>query len=213
MNIIRQLSNQFKKPTGVGGKIMAFMQNRINGKQYQATIKHLAVSENDSILDIGFGNGFAIKQLLKEKPNKVFGIEISEDMIVSATKRNQNAVNEGKVEFLKANVCDLPFADNSFDKIYTINTVYFWENTNKAFAEIKRVLKPNGLFINTVYTKSFLDKVAYTKYNYRKFEIGELEKITTENGFELRETVEIEKGKSYGICAERKFATVSRTLS
>ena len=155
MNIIKKLSDQFKNPTGVGGKVMAFMQNRINGRQYQGTIKQLAVNESDVILDIGFGNGFVVKQLLKENPKKIFGIEISEDMIFSATKRNQSAINDGRVEFLKADVCDLPFEDNTFDKIYTINTVYFWQDIEKAFAEIERILKPDGLFVNTILYEKF----------------------------------------------------------
>jgi ubiquinone/menaquinone biosynthesis C-methylase UbiE len=203
MNAIKYISKQFGNPSGIGGKISTFLMNCINRKQYKATIKQLSVQESDVILDIGFGNGFFIKQLLKENPKKIVGIEISEDMIFAATRLNQNAVNDDKVEFLKADIQSLPFADNSFDKIYTINTVYFWQDTEKAFAGIKRILKPNGLFVNTFYTKKHLEKLIITKYNFNKYDVAELEKLTVENGFELVEIVEIKKNKSYSICVKK----------
>ena len=202
MNFIKYIAKQFGNPAGFGGKMATFVMNCINRKQYKATINCLSVCENDVILDIGFGNGFFIKQLLKEKPMKIIGIEISEDMILSATKLNQNAVNKGIVELLQADIQKLPFADNFFDKIYTINTVYFWQDIHIAFAEIKRVLKPDGLFINTVYTKNHLEKLIITKYNFSKYDVNELERLTVESGFKLVETVEIEKNKSYSICVK-----------
>jgi len=202
MNLLKYIAKQFGKPTGISGKIATIVMNCINQKQYQATIENLTVNENDVILDIGFGNGLFIKKLSKKKPKKIYGIEISEDMVLSAKKLNQNAVNQGKIELLKADIHKLPFSDNSFDKIYTINTIYFWQNIKIAFAEIKRVLKPNGLFINTIYSKKHLEKLIITKYDFNKYDVNELAKLTIENGFELQKIVEIQKNKSFCICVK-----------
>lgn len=203
MNILKYISRQFGNPTGIGGRVSTFVMNCINRKQYAVTIKQLSVQENDVVLDIGFGNGVFIKQLLKQNPKKIVGIEISEDMISLATKRNQDAVDAGEAEFLKADIQSLPFADHSFDKLYTINTVCFWQDIEKAFAEIKRVLKPNGLFVNTFYMKEHLEKLMITKYDFKKYDITELEKLAVESGLEWMGIVEIEKNKSYSICVKK----------
>ena len=37
------------------------------------------------------------------------------------------------------------------DTVYTVNTIYFWYDLQKCFSE--RILKPNEIFINAIYTK------------------------------------------------------------
>ncbi|MDR0828774.1 MAG: class I SAM-dependent methyltransferase [Prevotellaceae bacterium] len=201
--ILKYISQQFGNPSGFGGQISTFIMNCINRRQYRATLENLHISENDVVLDIGFGNGFLIRQLAKQKPKKIYGIEISEDMIVAAKKRNQNAVNQGKIELFKAGVEKLPFADESIDKIYTVNTVYFWENFDIGIAEIKRVLKPNGIFINTIYTQKHLSKLIITKYGFEKYDVEYLQKYTAESGLKIVQTIKIERNKSLCITAKK----------
>ena len=60
---------------------------------------------------------------------------------------NEKLINEGKVEIMKGNVKDLPFEDNTFDIVTAFETVYFWPDIEKCFGEVKRVLKPGGIFL------------------------------------------------------------------
>jgi ubiquinone/menaquinone biosynthesis C-methylase UbiE len=83
-----------------------------------------------------------------------------------------------------------------------VNTIYFWNNYEKSFSEIKRVLKDNGLFINTIYTEKHLDKLLVTK-GFNKFTAEQLREITDKNGFSKVQIIEIEKDKSLCIVAKK----------
>jgi SAM-dependent methyltransferase len=53
----------------------------------------------------------------------------------------------------------LPFEDETFDKIFTVNTVYFWENPVEFLNEIYRVLKDDGTFVLTFGQRDFMEKL------------------------------------------------------
>jgi ubiquinone/menaquinone biosynthesis C-methylase UbiE len=200
--IYKYIAQQFGNPTGLGGKISTFIMNCLNRKQYNAVIKNIDIQATDTILDIGFGNGFLIRRLSNKNFHKIYGIDISPDMLKTATGKNRKKIEQGKIELRLADVQDLPFDNSSIDKVYTINTIYFWQDINKGFSEIKRVLKPNGIFLNVVYSKEWLSKLPITQYGFEKYSISELEKITKDNGMKIVEINEIVKNKSYCIISE-----------
>lgn len=202
MDIIKYVSKQFGKPTGIGGVISTFIMNVMNQAQYKSIINNLNCSKDDKILDIGFGNGYLIDTLAKKNKGKFYGIEISEDMIKAGNKRNLKLIEQEKVHLTKGNVMEIPFEDTYFNKIYTVNTVYFWEDLDKSLLEIKRVLKPNGVFVNTIYSKQWLDSIKYTQYGFSKYTPDELVKITSDNGFDVFKIIEIKKNISYCIIAK-----------
>ncbi|MDR0922247.1 MAG: class I SAM-dependent methyltransferase [Lactobacillales bacterium] len=122
----------------------------------------LNLSANDKLLEVDFRNGKVLKKVATKSDGIIYGIEISE--IQQASRKNLKFIANHQMILQKGNVLNLPFSDNSFDKIYTINTVYFWEDVNRGLSEIHRVLRPNGIFINTIYSKEYLDKLPMTKY-------------------------------------------------
>lgn len=201
--IIKYISKQFGNPTGLGGKISTLLMNCMNKKMYRAIIQNLQICKNDTVLDIGFGNGFLLNQTAKKNPQKLLGVEISNDMIFEASKRNKLYLQNEKMELSLADVQNLPYADNFIDKIYTVNTVYFWKDTMAGFAEIYRILKPNGLFLNAVYTKKWLNRLPVTKYGFHKFTLEELQIKTAQCGFLILKVLEIEKSKSLCIISKK----------
>jgi ubiquinone/menaquinone biosynthesis C-methylase UbiE len=118
---------------------------------YKANMKKL--NNNMRILEIGHGNG---KQLELIKKNKKFvflyGIDISVDMHNLASKKLGRDANLDV-----ATAEDMPYEDSYFDAVITTDTFYFWDDPSRVMAEIKRVLKQEGLFINahnTMYASS-----------------------------------------------------------
>lgn len=202
MNITKYIAEQFGKPTGIGGIISTFIMNRMNQIQYKSVMNNLNCSEKDRILDIGFGNGYLINTLAKKNEGEFYGIEISDDMLKTGCKRNSKLIKQGKVHLTKGNVMDIPFQNSFFDKVYTVNTVYFWENLDKSLSEIKRVLKPNGAFINAIYSKQWLDGIKYTQYGFSKYTPRELEEATLRNGLNVFKVIETRKNISYCIISK-----------
>ena len=101
----------------------------------------------DRVLDLGCGNG-RLLQIFKDIDIDYVGVDNSEKLIEMAKKEYP----AGK--FQVADALKLPFADNYFDKVYSI--AVFHHIPSKDFRrqflqEAKRVLKPNGLLILTVW--------------------------------------------------------------
>jgi ubiquinone/menaquinone biosynthesis C-methylase UbiE len=124
------------------------------------------------ILEIGTGPGFVIKELLKENFSKVYGIDISLDMLFRA-KQNNNE-NSSNLHLFCSKAESLPFKSNSLDIIISRGSIFFWKDINKAFKEINRVIKPNGfVLIGGGYGISTPDDIisdinSYYKTNFNK---------------------------------------------
>lgn len=200
--IINYVGRNFGNPKGLGGKISTKIMNIINKKQYKTVLDSIGSENNDNILDIGFGNGYLINKIFKKKvPIKIYGIEISKDMLNNVKSKNKENIARGNLGLFLEDINETSFADNLFDKIYTVNTIYFWNNIDNSFSEIKSILKSDGIFINVFYTKEYLDKVLYTKHGFNKYTFEELKKIT-EKWMEIDRVIEIDKDKSYAIIAK-----------
>ncbi|MDR2941344.1 MAG: class I SAM-dependent methyltransferase [Treponema sp.] len=200
---IKYIGKNFGNPKGIIGITMTKIMNIMNQKHYSTVLDNIKLEPNNVILDIGFGNGYLIYKLFKKNiPVKIYGIEISSDMVNNVSKKNKQKINNGKLKLLMENINDTSFETNTFDKICTINTIYFWNNYEKCFSEIKRILKPNGIFINCFYSKEFLENIIYTKYGFNKYTVEEIIKMTEKNGLKIIKTIEIKKGYSYCIISE-----------
>lgn len=203
MNIRKYVAEQFGKPTGIGGIISTFIMNRMNQVQYKSVVLNMNCSQKNKVLDIGFGNGYLINLLAMKDEGDFYGIEISDDMLKTGCKRNSELIKQGKIHLKKGTVMDIPFENSFFDKVYTVNTVYFWENLDKSLSEIKRVLKPNGVFINVIYSKQWLDNIKYTQYGFLKYTLKELEEATIRNGLNVIQVIETKKNISYCIISRK----------
>jgi ubiquinone/menaquinone biosynthesis C-methylase UbiE len=203
--IIRYVSENFGNPNGIGGKIFTKIMNIMAQKQYNAVLENIQLKSNDIILEIGFGNGYLLKKLFKKNTSvNIYGIDISDDMLKAATRLNRNYIKNGKIKLFVGNINKTLFGENTFDTIYTLNTMYFWDELDKCYSEIKRILKTNGVFINVFHTKEFLDKIVFTKYGFYKYTIEEIKKITEDNGMEIIKTIEIIKDKTYCVISKNK---------
>ena len=82
----------------------------------------------------------------------VTGIDLSQTMVQAASRRNAQTIKSGRVELRLGDAMTLPFADEQFDKIMSIHTLYFWPDPLSTLAEIFRVLKPGGKLAITLST-------------------------------------------------------------
>jgi len=201
---IEYVGNNFRNPNGIGGKITTKIMNIMNQKQYKAVLDNLNLENNDVLLDIGFGNGYLINKLLKKNNNiKIFGIDISKDMVNIVSKIFKKHIDNNCLTLLLENLNNkTTFKNEMFNKIYTVNTIYFWDDLQKCFSEIKRILKPNGIFINAIYTKKQLDKTKISRKGFNKYSKEEIIKITEENGMTIKKIIEIKENISYCIISE-----------
>ncbi len=146
--IFRYLSAQFGNPTGVVGRLAGhIMANRpSNIERNLWTLDVLNIEDGERLLEIGFGPGFAIQQAVtKASGLRIVGIDRSTLMLRMATKRNQSAIRQGKIELRLGSVEDPPLKPGeTFDKIYAVNTYQFWIDPKRCLAQLVGVLTPEG---------------------------------------------------------------------
>ncbi|MCL2856532.1 MAG: class I SAM-dependent methyltransferase [Oscillospiraceae bacterium] len=196
MSLNKYLSRQLSSPEGAGGKVVSFFMNRINCPMYEETIRLLSLADSDSVLDIGCGNGYVLNMIARRHSGAFTGIDLSASMVDAANQRNRQFVESGRMRFACQDLSAMSFASGSFSKVYTINTVYFWDDLENVMAEISRVLEPNGLFANTLYSNDALSKLPHTKYGYKCFTQEQLTTAGTNAGFKVN-TVPIPGGAAF----------------
>jgi ubiquinone/menaquinone biosynthesis C-methylase UbiE len=196
MSINNYVARQLGKPTGLGGKIVTAVMNRQNLPLYEEIVQLLSLCGFEKILDIGCGNGYVLKMLAESYNCDFVGIDISESILKTATKRNRRFVQSGKMSFECHSVDKMPFGSDIFDKVYTINTVYFWDDLSATMAEIKRVLKQGGIFINALYTNDTLARFSHTQFGYKRFAPEYLVSAAENAGFSAK-LVHINNGVAY----------------
>jgi SAM-dependent methyltransferase len=109
--------------------------------------EHAAISEADTVIDLGSGAGndaFVARAIVGDK-GRVFGLDFAGAML---TKARNNAKNLGfnNVEFFKGDIEEMPFENNLADVIVSNCVLNLVPDKEKAFQEIFRVLKPGGHF-------------------------------------------------------------------
>lgn len=138
--------DNMRKPKGKLGNIQLKSMNKEHTPVSLWGLKHLDIQSDDIILDIGCGGGININRMAG-KAKKVYGVDYSIESVNLSREVNREYINQGKVEVLEGNVQSLPFDDDSFDIVTAFETIYFWPDIEKCFGEVKRVLKPGGIFL------------------------------------------------------------------
>ena len=95
-----------------------------------------------AILDVGCGPGDLASLLADRQPGaRVVGLDISPAMVELARARDGAA---GRLRFEIGDVAGLPFDAGSFDVVVSTLSLHHWPDPGAGFAEIARVLRPNG---------------------------------------------------------------------
>lgn len=137
-----------RKPQGFGGKIMVKMMNSGHSKLAKWGFTKIYAKSNAKVLDIGCGGGANVVNWLSKCANgHVTGIDYSKVSVEESKKLNAIAIKQGKCDIVYGDVSSMPFDEESFDCVSAFETVYFWTDLEKSFAEVNRVMKSGGTFL------------------------------------------------------------------
>jgi ubiquinone/menaquinone biosynthesis C-methylase UbiE len=190
MNLIELIAHQARQPSGKLGGIFAIYMNFGNNYLNKLTVQALDIQPNDHILEVGFGGGVALYKILENiHGGFVAGIDYSPDMVKRGKRKFQKSIASGKMTLVEGNVTSMPFDDVSFDKVCTINTIYFWPDPTAGLKEILRVLKPGGRLVVGVGAKDSMDKLRITRYGFSLYSEQELKDLLTQAGLVYRQTI------------------------
>lgn len=147
----RTVARRFGKEFFDGDRRYGYGGYHYNPRFWQPVIptfkSHFNLTPESSVLDVGCGKGFMIHDMVEIIPGiSVWGIDVSKYAIA-------NTIADMKPYVQVADARSLPFDDNSFDVVISINTIHNLngKDCGIAFQEIERVSRSNGFITVDAY--------------------------------------------------------------
>lgn len=107
----------------------------------------LDVRPDDSILEIGCGRGHAVPLICdKLATGHLTAIDRSEKMAAAARRANAAYLGSGRVSLLQNDLLDRALPEHHFDRVFLYNINAFWMDPVAELDEIRRLLRPAGIF-------------------------------------------------------------------
>lgn len=185
---LEHLASQLSCPKDSIGIEVANNMHESNIRMTRAAIAALQISDGDLILELGHGNCRHLQEILeKAVQTSYYGLEISELMQKQASEINSAATQSNRASFHLYDGQKIPFSDNVFNKILTVNTIYFWENPESFIKEIHRVLKPGGLFAISFADKDFMESLPFTAYGFDLYSKEMVYNLAEVAGFKIKD--------------------------
>ncbi|MBW2675317.1 MAG: methyltransferase domain-containing protein [Deltaproteobacteria bacterium] len=129
------------------GDTASFDEFHIRGREATRELAKLAeVHKGMTVLDLGCGVGGPARTLAAEFGCRVWGIDLLDEYCRCAAMLTERVGLAEMVTFRQGDMPDLPFEDQDFDAAWTEHTIMNIEDKGKLFAEIRRILRPNGTF-------------------------------------------------------------------
>ncbi|GGE99280.1 bifunctional demethylmenaquinone methyltransferase/2-methoxy-6-polyprenyl-1,4-benzoquinol methylase UbiE [Flavobacterium limi] len=159
-----QVAQMFDTISGNYDNLNRVISFGIDVKWRKKVLKIVSDSKPKTILDIATGTGDLAILMAQSNAEKIIGLDISAGMLEVGRKKVEEKKLSDRIELTLGDSEKMPFEDNYFDAITVGFGVRNFENLEKGFAEILRVLKPNGVFV--ILETSVPDKTPY-KQGYR----------------------------------------------
>ncbi|MGB7786414.1 MAG: bifunctional demethylmenaquinone methyltransferase/2-methoxy-6-polyprenyl-1,4-benzoquinol methylase UbiE [Salinimicrobium sp.] len=139
----------------------------IDVKWRKKLINMVAKTNPDAVLDIATGTGDLAISLVDTGASEVIGLDLSEGMLSVGRKKIKEKNLQEKIKMVQGDSEDLPFENDHFDAITVAFGVRNFENLEKGLEEIRRVLKPGGIFaiLETSVPTNFPFKQGYHFYS------------------------------------------------
>ena len=142
-----QVAQMFDTISGNYDNLNRVISFGIDVKWRKKVLKIVSDSKPKIILDIATGTGDLAILIAQSNAEKIIGLDISAGMLEVGRKKVEEKKLSNSIELILGDSENMPFEDNYFDAITVGFGVRNFENLEKGFAEILRVLKPNGVFV------------------------------------------------------------------
>ena len=203
----RLIGRQIRHPSGLIGWALGHVMALEHRRLVAWAFSQLELQPSDVVLDIGCGAGMALKTAGEIATRGiVVGFDHSPIMTRVTHARNRRLIADGRGAVVQANVTAPPFAADSFDKAFSIESMYFWPNPRESLHEVRRVLKPAGrVALAMDISLEGHDRAAIAdtaeRLNMAVFSRADLESLLTDSGFNVVDVdAAPERGKGW-ICA------------
>src|SRR5580765_4266907 len=135
----------------------------------EKTLRLMNLRPGERVLDLGCGSGWAtrlLSRLVGDGPEgfgQVIGLDVSDEMIRLARAASKDFEN---VMYVWGSATQIPWEENFFDKMLSVESFYYYPDQDRALAELFRVMAPKGrlfilinLYKDNPYSLQWVDKL------------------------------------------------------
>ncbi|MDO4728991.1 MAG: class I SAM-dependent methyltransferase [Bacteroidota bacterium] len=208
---LKALAEQLRLPSGEKGIEIGNMMYQTNFSMTKHAMDFLDISTNSKILELGHGNAKHLEYLFQNQTDCCYyGLEMSELMYQQAIENTQLLSSDKFIHFQLYNGKNIPFKDRYFDAIFTVNTLYFWQNPVDFIQELYRVLKPKGRLIITFIQEESFVNLPFTKFGFQPYNNESIQKLIGKSHFTICDFQHQSENilSKMGDPIERKFSTI-----
>jgi ubiquinone/menaquinone biosynthesis C-methylase UbiE len=147
-SILAAVAGEGKDPENLAAADLAAVDEfHVGGiEATQELARHMELRAGLRLLDVGSGIGGPARYFASEHGCAVTGIDLTEEFIRVAGSLTVRTKLDGLVEFRQGSALEMPFERGSFDRAYMIHVGMNVADKGGIFKEVRRVLKPGGLF-------------------------------------------------------------------
>ena len=134
-------------------KVVWNMDKDANTRYLEMALSGIPENFKGKILEVPVGTGVLTMPVYKTLPDaNITCLDYSADMMASAQRRAEK-MGLANIDFVQGDVGALPFDDESFDLVLSLNGFHAFPDKQAAYKEIFRALKPGGIFCGCFYIK------------------------------------------------------------
>lgn len=186
----KSLKNQYQDASNISARINLHSLYSQNPQGWFPWIyEQLDLKSNMKVLELGCGDGELWKENKEKLPKQIelHLTDISEGMLRDA--RREIGVRDKRFHFQTADACEIPYEDDMFDVVTANHVLFYCEDIGRACSEIRRVLKPGGIFVCGAYGSSHMKEVSQLVQKFDEHIILSAEhlyeRFGKENGFDI----------------------------
>ncbi|NLH50266.1 MAG: methyltransferase domain-containing protein [Myxococcales bacterium] len=181
----RWQARMLKNPTGLFARwYLGPLWNRRNAVLNDAALEELLKFPGGRVLEIGFGGGYLLERLAATANDAVLhGVDASPTLVHFVSRRLRPLIRAQKLTLHCATAEALPFPDAAFDQVVSVNSLFYWDDPSRGFAEIRRGLATPGRLVLCLTEKESLRVKKFSRHGLKLFEAEELERLLAAANF------------------------------
>ena len=176
--VAQYINQQAASPRGLFGHLLARLWTLEHRKVNRTTLDLLQIESTHRVLELGCGPGWALREAAAmATAGHVLGLDVSATSLAVARRTNSREIRTGRVSLRQIDGFDLDREAETFDRVFSVHTIYFWKNPEQVVAQLARALRPSGRLVLAFRVDSpgipprFRDKV------YRFYSVAEVESM------------------------------------